>query len=329
MTYRNTVLLPDTTTDQNGVVFTIAGLSGITWAGSRPAAPGPTPFLAVMDNSNKLLRINITFNANGSIASASVAGGISLAVSRDFEGIAPGARDASGVLRTVFLSEEDTPAVLEFRLSDGALVRTILPPAVFAQRRANFGFESCAVGAGWLWNANEEALAVDGGISTPTTGTVVRLLRTSLASTPAPSTQYAYRTQPMHGSTVSGARSGLSDLVALPDGRLIALERSFAFSLAGFFQSRVYEVSFAGATEASGFVAGLNGQTFTTVGKTLLWQGNLNNMEGLTLGPALPSRNRVLVGIVDNGDPISKSAVTSFELSGLGPAAVAGGVGAP
>jgi hypothetical protein len=321
--YRNTVLLPASTTDQNGVAFTIAGLSGIAWVGAYTGGPDAGGFVAVMDNSNKLVKLALTFAPDGAITGAVVAGGVSLAASRDFEGIAAGARDPQGVVRTVLISEEDSPAVLEFRLADGALVRTITPPAVFAGKRANYGFESCALGAGWLWNANEEALSLDGPLSTPSAGTVVRLLRTSLSFPPTASRQYAYRTQPMHGSTISGARSGVSDLVALPDGRLMVLERSFAFSLAGLFQTRIYEASFAGATEVSGFTSGLSGQTFTVVGKRLLYQGNLNNLEGLALGPELPNASRALVGIVDNGDPVSKSAVVGFEVGGVRAAGVA------
>ena len=64
-------------TDQRGKQFTIAGLSGITWLGGDD-------FLAVMDNSNKLVRFSITFNEDASINTIKCGGGISLADSRDF-----------------------------------------------------------------------------------------------------------------------------------------------------------------------------------------------------------------------------------------------------
>ena len=44
----------------------------------------------------------------------------------------------------------------------------------------------------------------------------------------------------------------------LPDGRLLAVERSLAFSLSGLFQTRIYAVGFAGATDVSA-VAALSG----------------------------------------------------------------------
>lgn len=310
VTYRGLTPFASSTVDQNGVPFTITGVSGITRAGGDD-------YLAVMDNSNKIVRFTILFNPNGSIQSASVTGGVSVALTRDFEGIAVASRGPGGAARSVYLAEEDTPTVHEVLLSTGAVVRTLSPPAIFAQRRGNFGFESLTLAPGSLWAANEEALTPDGPVSTPSAGTVVRLLQwtSPRAAGGGPTRQFAYLTQPMHGSTTTGARSGVSDLVALPDGRLIALERSFAFNLAGFFQARLYELNFNAATEVSGFTAGLSGQTYTPVSKRLLWQGGQpNNLEGICLGPPVSPASRALIGIVDDADPISSNVLAAFEL---------------
>ncbi|MCC6425248.1 MAG: esterase-like activity of phytase family protein [Phycisphaerales bacterium] len=326
ITHRGMINLPSSTQDQNGQTFTITGMSGITMI---PGTHGPDhgKFLAVMDNSNKLIRIDIAFNADGS-GTAAVTGGISLAQPRDYEGIV-----ACDVGRgTVFISEENTPAVHEYRLSDGALLRTLPTPAVFTNRRPNNGFES--LGGIWLtasptqikgtlWTANEEALTVDGGVSTPTTGTVVRLLRYTISGAIAmPGPQYAYVTEPMHGASITSARSGLSDLVMLPDGRILTLERSFAFSALGLFRTRIFEIDFEGVTDVSG-MSGLIGQSYTPIStangrKAELWAGDLSNFEGLTMGPRLASGNWSLVGIVDDDDPISTNQVGLFELAGLG-----------
>jgi hypothetical protein len=111
----------------------------------------------------------------------------------------------------------------------------------------------------------------------------------------------------------------LSDLVALPDGRVLALERSLASSLTPF-QSRIYELDFTGATDVSS-LAGLIGQTYTPVSKRLLWSGQAaggfgQNLEGLALGPQLSNGNWSLLGIVDDGDPLSNNTLVAFELSG-------------
>jgi hypothetical protein len=68
------VNLGTTAVDQNGLSFTVAGLSGIRL---RPGSQ--TDYIAVMDNSSKLVFIRIPLAADGSIISASLIGGLTLA----------------------------------------------------------------------------------------------------------------------------------------------------------------------------------------------------------------------------------------------------------
>jgi hypothetical protein len=303
--------LPSSTTDQAGAPFTITGLSGLTRRTGDE-------YLAVMDNSNKIVRLGITVNADGSIAAVTVLGGLSLAHTRDFEGIAL----ADSAATSVLLAEEGTPAIHEYSLVDGAFIRTFTPPAIFATRRDNFGFESLTRHAltGRVLTANEEALIPDGSVSSTSSGTTVRLLRLAGPNLTAES-QTALVTQPLHGSVITGARSGLCDLVWLPSGRVLGLERSFAFNLSGLFQTRIYELDWSGASDVSA-LSGLNNQSFTAVTKRLLYQGNLNNLEGLCLGPRLAGGDFSLLGIVDDGDPVSTNALAAFVLSG-GPGTIA------
>ena len=105
----------------------------------------------------------------------------------------------------------------------------------------------------------------------------------------------------------------------LPNGKLIALERSLASAFPPF-ESRIYEIDLAGATDVSG-LSGLIGQTFTPVTKHLLWKGQAGggfgqNLEGLALGPQLADGNYSLLGIVDDGDPLSSNTLVAFEVSG-------------
>lgn len=306
VTFRGMAPLAATATDQNGQSFTVTGLSGLTWLQD-------TRFAAVMDNSDKVVFLDVTLNPDGSIVSATIAGGLTLSESRDFEGIA-----FTTIQRdSFFLSEEGTPSVREFSRSTGALLQTLATPAVFLNRRSNLGFESLArhpAGAE-LWTANEEALTLDSAPSTPKKGTLVRLLRYSLVDDSAtPAQQFAYRTEPMHGGAIAGGRSGLVDLAVLPDGKVLALERSLALSLPNLFQTRLYELDFASATDVSGFANGLTGQTFTPVAKRLLWTGSLGNLEGLAIGPLLANGDRSLLAIVDDGDALSTSHLVAFEL---------------
>lgn len=312
--FRSFANLGNTTFDQHGVCFTIAGLSGLAWTGPEFGGDATT-YLAVMDNSNKLVRLSIALAPDGSIVNAAIApvAGISLSDNRDFEDIAfrGAARD------TVFLSEEGVPEVREYSLASGTLVGTIPRPSIFGNRRANLGFESLSLNRtrSRLWTANEEALSVDGGVSTTAAGTWIRLLQyDATQNPPVPLSQFAYLTQPIHGSVISGARSGVSQVVALPNGKLLVLERSFAFA-ATFFQTRIYEVDVSAATDVSA-LGTLIGTSYTPATKRPLYVGDQTNLEGLCLGPKLPDGAYALLGIVDDGDPISVNRVVSFRLTG-------------
>ena len=71
----------NTVADQNGVRFTITGLSGITYLGA-------SNYVAVMDNSNHLVAFALAFDQQGHITAHKVTGGYTLDVVRDYEGIA-------------------------------------------------------------------------------------------------------------------------------------------------------------------------------------------------------------------------------------------------
>lgn len=293
----------------NAAAFGATGLSGITHAGGES-------YWAVRDNSNQVLHLQISVSPAGTISSATIASGVTLSQTRDFEGIALGGGG------TVLLAEEGTPGVHQYDLASGNYIASLPTPAVFSNRVANFGFESLArSGDGsTVWTANEEALSVDGPRSTAAAGSVVRLLRFDTSGADATAgAQYAYVTDPIHSAGGSD-RSGLVDLVVLPDGRLLALERSAAQALPALV-NRIYEIDLAGATDVSG-IAGLIGESYTPVTKRLLWQGTADglfgqNLEGLALGPQLAPGTYALVGVIDDGDPVSSNSVVTFELTGV------------
>ena len=156
---------------------------------------------------------------------------------------------------------------------------------------------------------------MDGPLSTATTGTLVRILKyANDLPTPNSVAEYAYLTAPVHGSFISGSRSGVSQIVALPNGKLLALERSFALGLS-FYQTRIYEVDVSNATNVIG-LSTLVGTVYTPASKRLLYTGDHTNLEGLCLGPKLASGGYALVGVIDDDDPISVNRVVSFRLTG-------------
>ncbi len=316
---RGPAALPATAVDQHGTSFAITGLSGI-------AHRGGNLFTAVMDNSNKLVHFDLQLAADGSIAAVNVLGGLTLSLAADYEAIAY----TNARLGTVWLANENPARLDEFDLASGDFLRTLAAPTAFGQARGGFGFESLArsVGGSQLWTANEQALSVDGSLSSPTAGTTVRLLRFAAnGDTFAAAEQYAYQVDPWHADEsplTSAERSGLVELVELPNGTLLALERSLAFSgpASPSYENRLYQVDFATATNVAG-VSELNGATFQPVTKQLVWSGTAAgplgmNMEGLTVGPRLANGHLTLLGIVDDGgsaDFLSSNTLVAFEIT--------------
>ncbi|GJM18184.1 MAG: hypothetical protein DHS20C14_03970 [Phycisphaeraceae bacterium] len=300
----DTKALPTSAIDQDALSFPVTGASGVAWLGGNDYA-------VVLDNSNKIVFLTIVLDADGSAVSVTNAGGLSLDITADYEGIA--------VLSpsVLMVCEETTPGLDTFLRIDGGHGGAVAIPAVYANARANRGLESLEILDGVGWTANEEALSVDGPVASPSVGTTVRLLEFD-AATGTPARQLAYDVTKMHGPAIpleNPGQSGLTDLVILPDGRLLALERSFALANP-LFLTRIYEIDETGATDVSS-LGTLAGATYTPVAKTLAWSGDLGNLEGLTLGPALTGGGHSMIGVADDGDPFSLNQIVFFRVTGI------------
>lgn len=269
-------------------------LSGLSWAGGERWA-------AVSDDDGRLFWLRIAIDpTSGRITGAAVNGHLDLAGSRDLEGVAIGAEAAS-----VYVSDEVGPAVRQYRLPDGRLMGTAMLPSVLTGLRSNLGLEALTRDArGSLWTANEEALKADGPTSTAEAGTLVRLVR--LDADLRPTGQWAYRTDPVAGAKVLADRgTGLSDLVALADGSLLALERSLGSE---GLRIRLYELDLAGASDVSQRPA-LADADVVAVGKHLLWERTslAENFEGAALGPPLADGGHSLLLVSDDGHKLAQA----------------------
>jgi hypothetical protein len=298
----------------------VGEMSGVAYLGR---VTGLHRFAAVQDSGNQLVLFTAAFAPDGTLQTAVAGSTLALAPGFDFEGLAY----TNATRDSVYVSEESTPAIREYRLADGTQLQTVLPPSVFTNIAGNRGLESLtrSFGGATMWTANEEALTIDGDLATGASGTVVRLQQFSeVAEKLAATAQYAYEVDPVH-TTTGPDRSGLADLVALPDGTLLALERSAAVSFLAPYESRLYQVDLASATDLSdpAYDAGLIGQAYTPVSKSLLWSGTVGgllgeNLEGLTLGPRIADDRWLLLGVVDSGDPVSNNTVVAFEATYTG-----------
>src|SRR5690606_2366466 len=200
---------------------------------------------------------------------------------------------------TVLVSDETGPAIRRHDPVTGALLGSIPVPAVFSGHRSNRSLESLARDpvTGALWTANEDALLADGPAMGFGTGSVVRLQRFDAAG--QPDGQWAYETSGIPGGPLGGFETGgVVDLLVLPSGELLVMERTLS-SL--FFRLRIFEVSFDGATDTSG-LSSLASDPFTPVTKTLLWESPtlFENYEGLALGERLDDGSWSLLLVADD-----------------------------
>lgn len=303
-------------------------MSGVTYLG--PVAGGLHRFLTVQEGHGALAQFDVSFNSSGAITGVSNISTIATPnFLQDFEGIAY----TNPARNSAFVADESPagPNVRELNLATGTSYQALSIPAVIKDNeRANRGFESLTrtLDATAMWAANEQALTVDGPESTASVGAVVRLLKFNVAGnavTTGP--QYAYNVEPIHGASPLGSpQSALSDLTAMPDGTLLALERSVAATPPTIYLTRIFETNIAGATDISvgALGNGLIGQSYTPVAKTPLFAGavdgaNGQNLEGLALGPRLDNGSWVLLGVVDDGfsngvddDPLSNNTLVAF-----------------
>lgn len=274
---------------------TAAQLSGITYSGG-------TTYYSVGDNDDHTIwQLYTSLNTStGRIRSSLVTSGIAAPeLGSDSEGIALRPERA-----TAWVSDETDSSISEFSLATGAKVGGVDVPDIYrpANVQSNRGLESLTYGSGTLWTANEEALKPDGSLSTTSAGSWVRIQQFT-GSDLSPAGQFGYLTDPISRMSpfVTVERSGLVELLVLPGGALLALERELG-GIIPRFRSRIYLLDLTGATDVSTWNSLADGG-FTPVGKTLLWQGvfGFSNFEGMTLGPQLTNGSQSLLLISDNG----------------------------
>jgi hypothetical protein len=267
-------------------------LSGLTYAGG-------TTYYTVSDSGPGVLWVlDIAVDpANGRITEARVDRSLSMpGLQGDIEGVA-----YRGTARSVLVSDESNSTVREYSIASGKQIGVLKVPPIFKKIRNNFGLESLSIADGKLWTANEEALLGDGSRSTAQAGSWVRLQRFDRSG--KPNGQWAYCTEPISQMSpfTTATRSGVSDLLALPGGGLLVLERELGGVVPEFW-TRIYEVSFTGASDTSS-VKSLLKERFRPAKKRLLWEHKfrVTNYEGITLGPTLADGSRSLLLISDDG----------------------------
>ena len=286
------------------------GLSGVAWLGEGGAFPA-TRFAFAEDDGGRVHVADLAFDA----ATGAPTGCVFLAVSavpgaRDLEGVAFDPGGPAGTPPRLFVSDEAGPALFVLPLgADGAPspppsggpARLPVPEALRACR-SNLALEALSFDPvrGALWTANEAPLPGD-------PAGIVRLVRLD-AATGRETGSWLYPLEPATGIPLAhlpAPFAGLAGLCALPDGRLLALERIFGYEL--------YDGPDGEPEQSLGRVA-LSlvspprtrlppGTAPETLSKTVLFSARAGdaNWEGVGLGPPLPGGGRLLL-LVSDGD---------------------------
>ena len=209
----------------------------------------------------------------------------------DFKGNNGPYRDAEGIAycpesQTLFISGEHDKRIMEYTLDAQLTGRQLPMPALFDQARKNGGLESLAFcpERHTFYTTTENPLTGDSALT---------LRIQSFDAHLHPLHQATYRMDAPEGKKKSRLYAhGVSELTALPDGRLLVLEREL----------RVPKIKIGATVTCKIYV-------FDEREKTLLcrWQTRLNltrrsfaNYEGMCLGPRLAGGGRVLILVADS-----------------------------
>ena len=224
---------------------------------------------------------------------------------------------------------------LEFALLDGLAILERLDKPLLAITtdkafaRPNLGIEALALGEDGkaLWTCTEEARTRDGPRSSPTNGTLVRLLKYARPAARGDFTlaeTHLYMTDPWSQACDYGGqgRRGVSGLCVLPDGSLLVLERELSFGGSKpWAAASTARLSFAvyHVEAASG---GTRSRASVVKKRKLVSGGGpvftFGNYEGICLGPRLPDGQSVLL-VSDAGDGVSQPLILPMVLSSFNP----------
>ena len=254
----------------------------------------------------------------------------------DPEGIALSPRNTVYISSEGVTQSQSAPLIGEFDPQSGQLLNELPLPRRFLPAsdpvkgiRDNLGFEPLTIAATSvlpddpfrLFVATESALAQDIDPENPPNNAPIRWLHYLINSVGPPVlvSESLYRLDPAPAGTLS---HGLSEMLALPkEGYFLSLERTFG--LTGF-GAKLFQVVNGNATDTSNVASFQPGtQNLTPMRKQLLLDLaelgiELDNLEGLTLGPRLADGSPSLLLLSDdNFNPDQQTQLLLFRLQGL------------
>ncbi len=240
----------------------------------------------------------------------------------DAQGIS--VRDCEGVAyfpaaHTLFISGEGDQEILEYKLETGQPTgRKLAVPQELSLKNIvpNYGFEALCYDTlrHHFWTVTESTLPIDGPAASAKHPGAVNLLRLqAFNDSLQPTRQYAYRMDA--GRNADFGRIyvfGVPEVAALPDGRLLVLEREANITANGLHSSvycKLFLVSPDEGTPISGVASLKSLDAGKFLPKTLLaaWNTGVKllridfaNYEGMCLGQPLPDGRQTLLLVNDS-----------------------------
>ena len=279
------------------------GYSGITWLGDNRYA-------VVSDNTARegFFLFNIKLNSKGDIVSAKNLG---------FKGNKGRGRDNEGIAwckkkNTIFVTRESDNQVVELSMTGKPTGRKLAVPKVFEGTTKVYGFEALTYNAAThrFWITSESTIVGDGEQATAMNGVTNHLRIQAFGPDLMPQGQYLYvMDKAIAEKPAFSFAMGVSAMTALPDGRLLVLERELHVpkgKLGAYTNCKIYCVNTDEAipvdvekplSQAVPLRKSLLCEWRTTM--TLL-NRSFANYEGMCLGPTLDDGSMVLVLLSDS-----------------------------
>lgn len=264
---------------------------------------------------------------------------VSASSGRDCEGIAflPSSVSAPGSTSagTVFISGEGDNRILEYDLQGQRTGRELDVPAVFKGAKGNQGLEALTYGGAkkpLFWATSETMVPADGTASTAagasdagTAGTMNLLRLVSFGPDLKPGMQWAYRTDGAQIRTPGPTYAfGVPELCAMPDGKLLVLEREANVTNAYVGSSVTCKLYCVNPKRGKRLrsdrpLADLPGKSFLRKKLIDSWSTSLSlaginwaNYEGMCLGATLQDGSQTLILVSDSQGGYGKAG---FNLS--------------
>ncbi|NLS05269.1 esterase-like activity of phytase family protein [Rhizobium sp. P32RR-XVIII] len=211
---------------------------------------------------------------------------------------------------------------------DGAFVREFKLPDGFAPTadkstgiRDNLAFEDLAVAPdGDVFVGVEAALYQDGPAASLVNGSLSRIIRYD-GATGEPKAQYVYPISPIPQAAtkpIGGNDNGMSEIVALDDHRLLAVERSYA---QGFGNNiKIFMLDLDGATDVSAIASlARTDQRIVPVRKNQVLDLRAaglvpDNIESMAIGRAKDGSDVLILGSDNNFSTGQKTQFYAFKL---------------